>query len=119
MLDSEKLYILDVGARIRELREEKGWTIRDVAKRSGLPTFHLIAIEGGKHAATVDTLQSIATALGVTTSDLLNHSKDDAGFLMETMRQHPEMVAVFREQAKEIKERCEREAVAPAAVDAP
>lgn len=102
MNNDDNALVKNVGARIRELRLEKGWTIRDVATRSRLPRFHLIAIEDGKHAATVDTLQLIANALNVTTADLLNHSADDAGVIMELMRLHPERMLSICERVRRL-----------------
>lgn len=97
---SEKLTMKDdddkltkaVGARIRELRNAKGLSLRDVWKTSRVHPFHLSAIENGKFSANARTLKAIAGTLGVNVSDLLNvdHFDDDIGFIVEAMRLRPE-----------------------------
>ena len=57
---------------IRELREKKGWTQTELAKRAGIHQGVLSYIENGrtKHPR-IDTLSAIAGALGVTVEKLL------------------------------------------------
>lgn len=54
-----------VGSKLRELREAKGWTLRDLAKRTGIAFNHIGRIEQGKYNVTIDTIALIAHALGV------------------------------------------------------
>ena len=80
--------------RIRKLRNEQGFSLRDFGKLSGVHPFHVMAIELGQLAANTKTLRSIAKALGVAPLDLLNHDaeNDDMGHLVELMRKHPDYV---------------------------
>ena len=83
-----------VGMRIRKLRMEQGFSLRDFGKRAGVHPFHVMAIELGQLAANTKTLRTIANALGVAPLDLLNHDidADDIGHLVEMMRKQPEAV---------------------------
>lgn len=65
---------LTVGERIRILRDRAGLTLRDLAERSGASISTICAIEIGKTQARVETLQSLAAALGVTVAALLGDS---------------------------------------------
>jgi transcriptional regulator with XRE-family HTH domain len=52
-----------VGRRLRELRTERGLSIRALAKQSGLNVNTLSSIENDKTSPSVSTLQQVATAL--------------------------------------------------------
>ncbi len=56
---------VDVGARLRTLREGRQLSIRALAEASGLAVNTLSLIENGKTSPSVSTLQQVAVALGV------------------------------------------------------
>lgn len=56
---------LDVGSRLRELRMERGLSMRALARVSGLSTNALSMIERARTSPSVSTLYKIASALGV------------------------------------------------------
>ena len=55
----------DIGDRIRELRSSKGWTVRELAEKSGVTYQNINKIENGLYSTGVDVLGRIADALGV------------------------------------------------------
>ena len=57
--------MIDVGRNLRELRAEKGLSIRSLAELSGLNVNTLSMIENGKSSPSVSTLQQLASALAV------------------------------------------------------
>ncbi len=59
-----------VGANIRRLRLDRKLTQEQLAHDAGMATSFLSEIERGKRAATVTTLEGIATALSVQVADL-------------------------------------------------
>jgi transcriptional regulator with XRE-family HTH domain len=59
----------DVGARIRELREARGYSLRALADRSGLSLNAISRIERGESSPTVSSLQRLATTLSVPISE--------------------------------------------------
>lgn len=54
---------VNVGRRLRELRSERGISIRALAEQSGLNVNTLSMIENGKTSPSVSTLQQVAAAL--------------------------------------------------------
>jgi transcriptional regulator with XRE-family HTH domain len=59
------LQSIDVGSRLRELRQERGLSLRNLARASGLSTNALSMIERSRTSPSVSTLYKIADALGV------------------------------------------------------
>ena len=57
---------VNVGQRLRELRRERGLSIRELASRSSLAINTLSLIENSKTSPSVSTLQLLAGALGIT-----------------------------------------------------
>lgn len=66
-----------VGSRVREVRKTRRLTLKDVAEHTGVSTSMLSMLERGVTTASVGTLVSVASALGVHMSDLFNHPRDD------------------------------------------
>lgn len=60
------------GDRVREIREAKKITQAELARRIGIHQPVLCDLEKGRHSATLQTVERIATALGVTASDLVS-----------------------------------------------
>jgi transcriptional regulator with XRE-family HTH domain len=56
---------IDVGSRLRAMREERHLSMRSLAHRSGLSTNALSMIERGRTSPSVSTLYKISEALGV------------------------------------------------------
>ena len=56
---------LVLGARVRELRKERDWTLEQAAKKAGLARSTLSKIENGNTSPSLTTLQSLAHALSV------------------------------------------------------
>ena len=55
-----------IGLRIASLRKMKEWSQEELARRAGLQRTHISRIEAGKYAVTLETIQAIAEALGMT-----------------------------------------------------
>lgn len=51
---------LDLGARVRELRKAKGWTLEQAAGQAGLTRSTLSKIENGQMSPTYDALKKLA-----------------------------------------------------------
>ena len=62
--------IAGLGARIRALRKERGFSLEDVAAKSGLAASILSKLENDKGGSTVETHRKMAEALGVALADL-------------------------------------------------
>lgn len=57
-----------LGRQIRLARTERGWTLRNMSEISGVSVSQLSSIERGTHLPSVESLTSIAEALGVAPS---------------------------------------------------
>jgi transcriptional regulator with XRE-family HTH domain len=79
---------MDVGGRLRELREERGMSLRALARASGLSTNALSMIERARTSPSVSTLYKIAEALNVpiTAFFRLEPPKHDVVFLKAAQR---------------------------------
>jgi transcriptional regulator with XRE-family HTH domain len=56
---------VDVGGRLRELRTERGLSMRALARESGLSANALSMIERGRTSPSVSTLYKLASAMGI------------------------------------------------------
>jgi transcriptional regulator with XRE-family HTH domain len=63
--DASTPAIIDVGRNLHDLRNDRGLSIRSLAKLSGLNVNTLSMIENGKTSPSVSTLQQVAGALAV------------------------------------------------------
>ena len=69
---------LEVGQRIKTIREEEGLTIQDLAETSELGSKgHLSNMERGLVRPNIQTLKQIADGLGVLPLDLMTFPKHD------------------------------------------
>lgn len=69
----------NIGARVGSLRQTKGWTRAELARRTGLNPTHLWKIEQGHRARVeAETVRRLARALGCTTDYLLGMDEGDA-----------------------------------------
>jgi transcriptional regulator with XRE-family HTH domain len=64
--DQERLQVL-----LREFREAKGLTQRDIAKRLGVPQSFVSKYESGERRLDLPELRQVCTALEITLSDLV------------------------------------------------
>lgn len=61
-----------LGEKVRKLRKEKGMTQERLAELIGRDPRTIVAIEAGKRNPTLKTIQKIAKALKVKSSDILS-----------------------------------------------
>ena len=70
-----KQVVLDIFARnLRRWRQERGLSLKALAKISGVAEMSLVAYERGRKTAGIDKVAALAKALDVTVSDLLDDS---------------------------------------------
>lgn len=60
-----------VGQRIKELREQHGWTQFELGSASGIQPSAISRWEQGKTRPSIDSAMKIADALGITLDDLV------------------------------------------------
>ena len=66
-----------VGARIRQMRANRRWTIRELAERSGVSVRFLVQLESGRANISIRRLADLARALDVPPSVLLTERTGD------------------------------------------
>lgn len=71
---------MDVGARIRELREKAGFTQNKLAEWAGVSQTHLRRVELGQQDITVGQLGLVCDGLGVTLSEFFNVAEEQETF---------------------------------------
>lgn len=64
-------YLLDLGRRVRELRNQKAWTQEQLAEASQVTRVCIVAVEGGKQNVSMDIVVRIANALETVPERLL------------------------------------------------
>ena len=67
MIDIKK----QLGQKIRELRQRKGYSQEKLASKAGLHRTYMSDIERGERNVSVENIEKIAKALSVKSSDLL------------------------------------------------
>ncbi len=65
----------ELGRRVRAVRTDRGWTIRELAERSGVSLRFLVQLEGGRANISVKRLWELAQALQIEPADLLSASE--------------------------------------------
>ncbi|MDI1476424.1 helix-turn-helix transcriptional regulator [Polyangium sp. y55x31] len=71
--------LIEIGARIRNIRLEQGMSLDQLAKRSGVAKGNLSSAEHGRVNITVETCLKIAAALGVSAGELLPEPEEGHG----------------------------------------
>jgi transcriptional regulator with XRE-family HTH domain len=86
MTEEQKQQIRDrIGQRIAALRKLAGMSQEQLALRAGLQRTHISRIEAGKYAVTLETIQAIAEALGMTVDILDERLRDLAPLIRMTL----------------------------------
>jgi len=78
MRDSVDPLNLEIGERIRGVRNKKGWSQKLLANKAGITIQSVLYIEKGKRGLSSHTVRSISSALDVT-SDYILYGRTDPG----------------------------------------
>lgn len=76
---------MNIGERLRYIREGKKITIYRLSKETGVSQNHISGIELGKRQPTIDMLIRLTEPLGITLAELFNEG--DAVFLSENEKE--------------------------------
>lgn len=75
---AEAAVLVEIGARVKALRESRGWLQKDLARHSSLSTASICRIEQGRQDIYVTAVLRIALALGASLSDLVGMQAERA-----------------------------------------
>lgn len=67
-----------LGATLRRLRNRKGWTVKEMSDRSGIPFSTLSKVETGRLTLDYDKLQQLSRCLQVRMSELFAEGEQDS-----------------------------------------
>lgn len=67
-----------LGALLRSLRSRKGWTLKQMSEKSGIPVSTLSKVEHDRLTLTYDKLYELSQKLGMRMSDLFAELSDDS-----------------------------------------
>ena len=70
---------LDLGARVREIRKSRGWTLEQAAGRAGLARSTLSKIENRQMSPTFAAMRKLAKGLGISMPQLFSPSDSQRG----------------------------------------
>ncbi len=56
---------MDIGRAVKLCRSQKGWTLRELAKRTGIGISHLSMVERNQRDASMSVMQALANAFGM------------------------------------------------------
>ena len=73
-----------VGDRIRTLRNEQNLSQEELAERANINPTHLGRLERGEKSATLDSLEKVVIALGITFEDLFKYIQPSKGGIDNT-----------------------------------
>lgn len=62
----------DLGARVRDIRKTRGWTLKEVAARTGLAISTISKMERGEISLTYDRFMRLAQGLGMDVGELFD-----------------------------------------------
>lgn len=62
---------MTLAERLRELRTQQGWRLKDLSEKSGLSVPYLSDLERGRTNPSLDTLQTLAGSYSLSVNDLL------------------------------------------------
>ena len=67
---------IEIRKKIRSLRLSRGWTQEQLAEYADLHVSYIVLLEKGANRATIETLEKLAKAFGISISELV-HSLDE------------------------------------------
>ena len=81
---------MNIGKKIRAWRDERGLTQNELASRANISRSYLAGVETEKYNPSIDTLNSIAAALNVSTSFLMEEVDLKRGIIASIYNDYPE-----------------------------
>lgn len=67
----------EIGKKIKTLRESRGWTQGKLATKAGISPSYVPDLESGKKCPSVELLDSICFAFGITLADFFTETKTE------------------------------------------
>ena len=93
---------MDLGEKIKELREDKRISIRELGRRTDVTGMHISNIEKGKANASPELVTKIADALEANPDELLHLADRVDPEVVDVIQKNPMAVPSFLRSAKDL-----------------
>lgn len=71
-----RILLVSLGNALRQVREDRQFSQDHVAEQAGLDRSYISSVENGKRNVSVESLQRITNALGVSLTEILQLTED-------------------------------------------
>lgn len=88
---------MSIGQKIKSFRKENNLTQKELAKKSNISRSYLADIENDRYNASLDTLKSIANALDVNISALIEEDLNDKNNKIDKNKEQIDTIAAHLE----------------------
>lgn len=92
-----------LGPRLRAARQDRGWTLDELAARAGMSTSTLSRLESGKRQASLELLLPVTRQLGIRVDDLLDAPDRDPRVHRTAIRRDGMTIAPLTRDASEVR----------------
>lgn len=92
-----------LGPRLRAARQDRGWTLDELASRSAMSASTLSRLESGKRQASLELLLPLTTQLGIRIDDLLASEDQDPRVRRPTQQRQGMTVAPLTREESEVR----------------
>lgn len=84
---------MNIGEKVKSLRKQSNMSLRELAQNTGLSKTTLSDLENGTKNPSLDTVEKIATAFGLTSSDLLQKTDNPEDLVSSAKNSGSELLA--------------------------
>ena len=84
---------MNIGEKVKSLRKQSNMSLRELAQDTGLSKTTLSDLENGTKNPSLDTVEKIATAFGLTSSDLLQKTDNPEDLVSSAKDSSSELLA--------------------------
>ena len=92
-----------IGKRLRQFREQKGLSLRDIEERTGLLTCYISRVENGHTTPALEPLERLASALDIPLYQLFYEADEPPVMPDLSKRQSTEELVMDEESEKEMR----------------
>lgn len=92
-----------LGPRLRAARQDRGWTLDDLASRAGMSPSTLSRLESGKRQASLELLLPLTRQLGIRVDDLLEQRDRDPRVRRQAIRRDHMTIAPLTREESEVR----------------
>lgn len=94
---------MNIGEKVKSLRKQSNMSLRELAQNTGLSKTTLSDLENGTKNPSLDTVEKIATAFGLTSSDLLQKADNPEDLVSSAKNSSSELLAGLSKSGELIK----------------